>query len=143
MRGTRKRPSRQKRQRILSELAIKRDALETGASQSGLPLGLKVSAVIERTPALMPNPEPWEDAMWQLQEQLRYYDGYDYPKQVYGRPAKDADMDLPFDLAARVGLSETKRRVISRLDDAGRLGRRHTVAGAQFGQVALSRCENK
>lgn len=119
MRGPRKRPSRQKRQRILSHLALKRDALETGASQSGLSLGLKVSAVIERTPALMPEPEPWEDAMWQLQEQFRYHDGFDYPKQVYGRPAKDSDMDLPFELASRVCPFKTKRYVMCRVDDAG------------------------
>lgn len=85
----------------MGDLQSRREALDAAAAAAGLPVGIKVSAVIERTPALMPDPEPYRDEMYRLQEKLRVYDTFDFPKSVYGEAPKPSEVDLPFELASR------------------------------------------
>ncbi|KAJ8600999.1 hypothetical protein CTAYLR_010079 [Chrysophaeum taylorii] len=96
-----KKPSRARRRRVLSDLALRRDTLEATASKSGRTIGLKASVVIERTPVLMPDPEPWEEAMWRLQEELAEHDGWDYPEEIAEPMRFKGPEDLPFELASR------------------------------------------
>lgn len=110
------RPSRMRRKQIKEDLQSRREALDSGAAKCGLPVGIKVSAVIERTPALMPDPEPYRDEMFRLQEKLREFDTFDFPKEVYGPAPKASEVDLPFDLAPRTTQAdlENDRRSLHR-----------------------------
>lgn len=94
------RPNRTLRQRVIAELALRRDTVETSASQQGLELGVGTAVVIERSPVLMPEPEPWAEAMFRLQARLQPYDDFAYDA-VPDNERSELPDELPFELASR------------------------------------------
>lgn len=103
-----RRPNRHLRRQVLGDLSLRRDSLfaEASAAKKGK-WTTSCAMLIERTPIVMPDPEPWQDAMWELQTELSKFDGFDYPpkvREMYGGkkvPENLREKAVPFPLAPR------------------------------------------
>ena len=118
---TRKPSARSERRAYVARLRDRRDDLEASLG----PAALSAAVLVERTPAVMPEPEDWEMAMWQLQQQLEVYDGFEYPKSVAGGTSAEADA-----AAAPRGVPDEIAALMGRETDADRADDRRSLERA-------------
>jgi large subunit ribosomal protein L46 len=104
--------ARYERKAYVASLRDRRDDLESRLGPAQLVAGV----VVERTPALMPDPEDWELAMWELQASLEVHDGFDYPVSVGGGTSAEREA------APRKEIPEEIRALMNRETDADRAG---------------------
>ena len=106
--------ARVERRAYLARLRDRRDDLE---ARCGGDAELSAGVIVERTPVVMPDPEDWELAMWELQAKLEVYDGFEYPERVGGGTSAEAEASAP-----RKEIPEELRALMNRETDADRAG---------------------
>ena len=103
-----RRPNLFLRKQVISDLELRRDRLSKEAQAQKKGWSMTASLLIERTPIVVPDPEPWQDAMYRLRHSLEKYDTFDWPQKLKDLwrvdkcPEDLSTKCIPFPLAPRV-----------------------------------------